>query len=278
MMFKSVFLAALVAASSVVARRTCGTPSPTEEQNEVAEAFMLRESSARALGNTSRAAPISINVYWHVLATSNSVSGGYLTQATLDSQLDVLNDAYAPHDISFAQAGVDWTINTNYANDRSELAMKKALRKGTYADLNVYFMPGTAYLGYAYFPTTVTTGSNNFYYDGVVIRSSTVPGGSQTDYNLGHTATHEVGHWLGLYHTFEGYTCGGNGDYVSDTPAESEEAFGCQIGRDTCPSIAGTDPVTNYMDYSDDDCFTGFTSGQEARVYSYWDTYRASYQ
>ncbi|KAI5461898.1 extracellular metalloprotease [Mariannaea sp. PMI_226] len=270
--------AALLAAPGVFARRSCGTPSPTEEQNEVAKSFMVKESRFRASGNSSRAAPITIKVYWHVLATSNSVSGGYLTQSTLNSQLEVLNDAYAPHDVSFVQAGADWTINSNWANDRSELAMKKALRKGSYADLNVYFEPGTAYLGYAYFPKTVKTGSNDFYYDGVVILSTTVPGGSATGYNLGHTATHEIGHWLGLYHTFEGYSCSGSGDYVSDTPTESQEAYGCEIGRDTCANSAGTDPVTNYMDYSDDNCFTGFTAGQETRMYSYWDAYRASYQ
>ncbi|KAH7001236.1 metalloprotease [Ilyonectria destructans] len=278
MLFKF-FFTALLAATSTVAKRTCGTPNPSEEQNEVALDFMKSEASARELKITTRqASSIKVNVYWHVLATSSSVSGGYLTQATLTRQLAVLNTAFAPHDVSFVQAGADWTINSNYANDRSELAMKKALRKGTYADLNVYFMPGTQYLGYAYFPTSVTAGSNAFYYDGVVILSTSVPGGSLAQYNLGHTATHEIGHWLGLYHTFEGYTCGGNGDFVADTPAESEEAYNCEIGRDTCPNIAGTDPVTNYMDYSDDDCFTGFTAGQEDRIYNYWDTYRASYQ
>lgn len=75
--------------------------------------------------------------------------------------------------------------------------MKMALRKGTYADVNVYFSPGTLSLGYAYFPQAVTAGSKEFYRDGVVVRSSTVPGGSHPQYNLGHTATHEVGHWLG---------------------------------------------------------------------------------
>ncbi|KAK1574777.1 extracellular metalloprotease [Colletotrichum navitas] len=278
MQFKTLLVSALAAASAALAQRSCGTPSPTEEQTEVAQRLQFNEENARVAGNATRLAPITVNVYWHVIATSSSVSGGYLSQATLDKQLDVLNEAYAPHDIQFAQAGADWTINSNWASDRAELTMKRSLRKGTYADLNVYFVPGTPYLGYAYFPTTVTTGSSAFYYDGVVILSDSVPGGSLSQYNLGHTATHEVGHWLGLYHTFEGYQCGGNGDYVSDTPFESEEAYGCEIGRDTCPSLAGDDPVTNYMDYSDDPCFTHFTTGQETRMHSYWTTYRASYQ
>ncbi|KAK6216928.1 metalloprotease [Colletotrichum tabaci] len=278
MQFKTLLVSALAAASTAFAQRSCGTPHPTEEEVEFAQRLQLKEENARVEGNATRLAPITVNVYWHVLATSNSVSGGYLTQATLNAQLDVLNDAFAPHNVQFAQAGADWTVNANWAADRSELAMKRALRKGTYADLNAYFIPGTPYLGYAYFPQTVSTGSSAFYYDGVVIRSSTVPGGSQTKYNLGHTATHEIGHWLGLYHTFQGYQCGGNGDYVSDTPFEAEEAYDCQIGRDTCPTLPGTDPVTNYMDYSDDSCFTHFTAGQEARINSYWSTYRAQYQ
>lgn len=197
MRFTSSLVSLLLAASGALAIRTCGTPEPTDNQTEVASTFMVLENDAAESGNLTRRAAININVYWHVIATSTSVSGGYLTQSTLDRQLDVMNDAYAPHDISFVQAGADWTVNSNWANDRSELAMKKALRKGTYADLNVYFLPGTQYLGYAYFPDTVASGSNDFYYDGVVILSSAVPGGSQTAYNLGHTATHEIGHWLG---------------------------------------------------------------------------------
>ncbi|KAL1602939.1 hypothetical protein SLS59_004594 [Nothophoma quercina] len=262
-------------ASSAAAKRSCGTPNATEEQLQIAQNLQILEAEAGfADSSLAAAATINVKVYWHVTATAKTVAGGYLTQATLDKQLAVLNKAYAPHGISFTQAGVDWTVNTQYANDKAELAMKKALRKGTYADLNVYFTPGTGYLGYAYFPQAVTSGSTAFYQDGVVIRSSTVPGGSETDYNLGHTATHEIGHWLGLYHTFEG-GCTGSGDYVSDTPAEASASYGCATTRDSCSSQAGLDPVTNYMDYSDDSCFTGFTAGQQTRIYSYWNSYRA---
>lgn len=187
-----------------------------------------------------------------------------------------MNTAFAPHGISFTLAGTDWTVNSNWANDGSEITMKRSLRKGTYADLNLYFVYSMDYLGYCYFPTSTSGSDTNFYYDGCTILSSTVPGGSETNYNLGLTAVHEIGHWFGLYHTFQG-GCSGTGDSVDDTPAEASAASGCPTGRDTCTS-AGVDPIHNYMDYTYDTCYEEFTAGQEDRIYSYWDTYRASYQ
>jgi hypothetical protein len=73
-----------------------------------------------------------------------------------------------------------------------------------------------------------------------------------------------VGHWLGLFHTFQN-GCSAPGDEVEDTPAEAEPAFGCPIGRDTCPGRR-EDAVTNYMNYSDDACLNRFTFGQIARM------------
>ncbi len=85
-----------------------------------------------------------------------------------------------------------------------------------------------------------------------------------------------MGHWVGLYHTFQGgcgSDCTTTGDLVCDTPAEQTATSGCPSGKDTCPA-AGLDPIHNYMDYSTDICYTQFTTGQDARADFMMSTYR----
>ncbi|KAH6659022.1 extracellular metalloprotease [Truncatella angustata] len=269
MQLKSLIVSAFVA--SAAAKERCVAPAPTEEQLEVSRQMAIEEATQ----DFAIQATISTNVYFHIIASSTSASAGYLSNATVDAQLDVLNEAYAPHGISFTDAGRDWTVNSVWARDGAETAMKTALHKGTYADVNIYFVSDLDAFGYCYLPQSGVTNSV-LIQDGCTILAGTVPGGDQTDYNYGYTVVHEIGHWFGLYHTFQG-GCTGNGDYVSDTPPEKTAASGCPATRDTCTG-GGVDPIHNYMDYSDDTCYEEFTAGQQTRMYSQWNTYRASYQ
>jgi hypothetical protein len=223
---------------------------------------------------------VTIPTYVHVITDGNL---GRVTNAQIRQQMDVLNLAYsgfyggADSGMSFELEGVTRTDNAAWFTMDSfadELAAKTALRQGGPDALNIYTGTAAGNLGFAYYPSILGyQGGRYSKLDGAVIHYGSFPGGYITNFNLGHTATHEVGHWAGLAHTFEG-GCLGDGDRVDDTPAMSVPTSGCPEGKDTCVKEAGLDPIHNYMDYSYDACYNQFTPGQVARAQAQFIHYR----
>jgi hypothetical protein len=253
----------------------CGTVHPTFVEMQRIEDFVQRFGGQGTDGN------INIGVYVHVIRSG--AGAGDVSDARIAAQMNVLNDAFdgstggANTGFTFSLSGTTRTNNSTWytagPGSPGETQMKNALHQGDASTLNIYMSnPGGGLLGWATFPWNYAGAPLK---DGVVVLSASVPGGNAAPYNLGDTATHEVGHWLGLYHTFQG-GCNGNGDYVSDTPAEKNPAYGCPNGRDSCRGgrYPGLDPITNFMDYTDDACMYKFTSGQSSRMNTMWGTYR----
>ncbi|MFZ2175445.1 MAG: zinc metalloprotease, partial [Rhodococcus sp. (in: high G+C Gram-positive bacteria)] len=233
----------------------CGTKHPDEWLAEAIEEDMNSYMSTFATSS----ATISVPVYFHVINKGTGIANGDITTAMITDQMAVLNNAYAPSGISFTLAGTTRTTNATWYTagygTAAETQMKTALRQGGANALNFYTNNmGGGLLGWATFPWDY---SSKPLMDGVVVLFSSLPGGSAAPYNLGDTGTHEVGHWLGLYHTFQG-GCTPPGDSVSDTPDEASPAYGCPVGRDSCLS-EGLDPITNFMDYTYDSCMNTFS-------------------
>jgi hypothetical protein len=255
----------------------CGTKQPGAE--EIAQ---IEEGVARGKkGKTSAV----IDVWVHVINKGAGFANGDLTETAIREQIRVMNDSFngrtggANTGFGFNLAGITRTTNATWftqlvTNLSVELEAKQALRRGGNGTLNIYTVDGGPYLGFAYFPS-ILTNPDYAILDGVVLDWRSLPGGTFAIYSEGDTGTHEVGHWLALYHTFDG-KCSKHGDYVADTPAEFSPAFNCPVGRDTCTgaSSPGLDPIFNFMDYTQDSCMFEFTAGQTARMQAAWAAFR----
>jgi hypothetical protein len=128
---------------------------------------------------------------------------------------------------------------------------------------------GSGLLGYAQFPGGPAST------DGVVILYSAVGSmlnpGTASPYDLGRTATHEVGHWLNLLHVWGSGSCGN--DLVGDTPTQQSSNFGCPtFPQITCNNGPNGDMFMNFMDYTDDACMLMFSAGQSTRMQALFST------
>ena len=246
----------------------------------LSEQAAIEQRTAELLAKKGPARPqaqVTVPVYVHVMAAADGT--GDVSDTQIAQQIAVLNKTYgggesaeaAETGFRFSLAGTDRFYNDAWHNDQNSNQYRKATRLGGADALNIWLVE-FPYLGIATFPWDYR---NQGVIDGVRVLWSSLPGGTETNYNLGETATHEVGHWLGLYHVFQG-GCNESqgGDQVADTPAQSIATNGCPEGQDSCSS-PGLDSIHNYMDYSYDSCYDRFSSGQATRMSQMWTAYRA---
>ncbi|KAF7307490.1 Metallo peptidase M43B, zinc-dependent metalloprotease, pappalysin-like protein [Mycena indigotica] len=267
-------------------KRGCATEISAAQKDAVEADFAARRTGLPA----KKAAPVTIPTYFHIIRAEETVDRGDIPESQVIAQMDALNAAFVNTPYTFELKETTRTTNETWFDVASPWGddavyqddMKATLRRGGRESLNLYSLGFTdvsdGLLGYSTFASSYESNPQD---DGVVFLYSTVPGGSRAIYNLGGTVSHEVGHWVGLYHTFnegdggeEWDTCDVSTDLVDDTPAQLYPTNGCPERSDTCPDVPGDDAIHNYMDYSDDVCYNNFTPGQVERMIAQMAIYR----
>ena len=291
------------------AGKRCGLSAHEEWVRQARSRGLLPERPAKAVIPTKSFDPndvLVITVVVHIITASDGTTGD-LTDGIVQSQIDILNEDFqalagsngangTDSRIQFVLAafgpggspttGITRTADDTWFADSDEDGFKTALRWDPDSYLNIY-TNDTSFLGYAYLPE----GSAGFYWDGVVINYTAFGRNSPFyPYDQGRTATHEVGHYLGLLHVFEpegdpsepnppGEGCpsgvpdcySDNGDLICDTYPEAYATGGCPVGQQSCGS---PDNIRNYLNYTNDTCMWEFTPEQVDRMRAQLSTYR----
>ena len=240
-----------------------------------------------------RIIPVVVHVI-HLGGTEN------ISDAQIQSQIDVLNEDFrkilgtngdgtgVDTKIEFCLAKrtpngqcTNGIVRVNSSLSNHLTYQRSMLKNLSYWDntryLNMYVVKtingSGGILGYSSFPGGPAAE------DGIVIRHNYFGRIGTASTSLGRTTTHEIGHWFGLYHTFNN-GCGTDvcfdGDYVCDTPPVAAPNFGCPTSVNSCSNDVPDlqDLVDNYLDYSNDNCKSMFTAGQKARMQATLDTIR----
>lgn len=212
-----------------------------------------------------------IEVAFHVVTSGEE---GKVDEGVVAAVVENLNWAYRETPFHFELRSVDFTDNPAWfaqcaLGTETEAAMKERLAVDPAHVLNIYSCKP---VGGKVPPGTVGIGSfpwkdlDKPWLHGVVIDPDALPTGkSLPGRHRGLTVAHEVGHYLGLIHTFQG-GCSDRDD-VADTPAQSGPSMKCAVEVvDSCPDRPGVDDIRNIMNYTDDDCMAHFTPGQVERM------------
>lgn len=241
--------------------KRCATPAVDAGTRQLIEQWVKAEKEKRGpFLKIDRTIPVA----FHVITSGRR---GRVSDDQIDVQMNNLNVAFEGTGLSFELVHVDRTNNANWYRNclgRNEKAMKKRLAVDPRHVLNLYTcLPGDPdTLGIAQFPWRYPEESHMH---GVLINPIALPGSGDPLYGVyGLTAIHEVGHYFGLFHTFEGGCT--DGDEVGDTAAQAIPIYECRVGADTCPNRPGNDDVQNFMNYADDNCIDHFTPGQAERM------------
>ena len=213
-------------------------------------------------------------------APEGNFIGGLVSTEDIEAQTAVLNSVYNEFGYSFYINSIDSAVNAGwyYAtdshkyetdpwdNDDQFLAMTQAMTVDVLNSINYFWTGASMTAGLGVYPWSFSEEDSRH---GIYCAYYTIPGGSYP-FTEGYTGVHEVGHYFGLYHTFEN-GCSNPGDSVDDTPYQSDANTGCPSAPYSCGS---NDDVGNYMDYMDDVCMTHFTTGQQDRIQWALGTYR----
>lgn len=264
------------ASQDVLEAQLKADPTLAIRMNEI-EAFTQKAILTKRLVNGKIEIPVVFNVLYRTTAEN-------ITTAQLQSQIDILNKDFNalnsdyntpnnPYSSVRANVGITFVLDqvvrkaTTKTSWGTNDAMKKTSSGGLAAispttKLNFWVCTiGGGILGYAQFPGGASAT------DGVVCDSKYVgnTGTATYPFNLGRTATHEIGHWMNLRHIWGDATCGS--DSVSDTPTHNAANSGVPaVGhRSTC-SGTPLEMYMNYMDYTDDRGMYMFSTGQKSRM------------